>query len=186
MVECTGKELKHKGVIKLKRIVAAVLAIILLATLTVAYAESTSKAEGKFKPTFVKTIGKNQSASQWMLTDSNRALFAVLFTCDFMSEYQDNLDKAPYDFRDLLYGDMYVGRSKNTLILAYRHSGHNDCIIMLFDTEGSEQMAEYGVYDNGTKMDINSYIEAILTEVAISGYYKVEPIDLQKALNNIR
>lgn len=170
----------------MKRIVAAVLAIILLATLTVAYAESTSKAEGKFKPTFVKTIGKNQSASQWMLTDSNRALFAVLFTCDFMSEYQDNLDKAPYDFRDLLYGDMYVGRSKNTLILAYRHSGHNDCIIMLFDTEGSEQMAEYGVYDNGTKMDINSYIEAILTEAAISGYYKVEPIDLQKALNKIR
>ena len=80
---------------------------------------------------------------------------------------------------------MYVGRSKNTLILAYKHAGHNDCIIMLFYTEGAEQMAEFGVYDNETKMDINSFIEAILTEAAISGYYKVEPIDLQKALNKI-
>lgn len=170
----------------MKRIFAFVLTIMLLVTLVSVNAESTSKAEGKFKPTFVKTIGKNQSASQWMLTDSNRALFAVLFAFDFMNEYQDDLDKAPYDFRDLLYGDMYVGRSKTTLILAYKHAGHNDCIIMLFDTEGTEQMAEFGVYDNETKMDINSFIEAILSEAAISGYYKVEPIDLQKALNKIK
>ena len=71
----------------MKRIIAAILAIILLASLVSVNAESTSKAEGKFKPTFVKTIGKNQSASQWMLTDSNRALFAVLFAFDFMNEY---------------------------------------------------------------------------------------------------
>ena len=168
----------------MKRTIAVLLIGVLLASLAFANAESISKAEGKFKPTYVKTIGKNQSALQWMLTESNRALFAILFAFDFMANY-DDLDKAPYDFRDLLYGDMYVGRSRNTLVRAYRHSGNNDCIIMLFDTEGAEQKAEFGVYDNKTKMSINSFIEAILAETAISGYYKVEPIELQKALNKI-
>ena len=170
----------------MKRFIAVLLALIFLASLTFANAESTSKAEGKFKPTFVKTIGKNQSALQWMLSESNRALFAVLFAFDFMNEYQENLDKAPYDFRDLLYGDMYVGRSLNTLILAYKHAGNNDFIIMLFDTAGIEQIAEFAVYDNDSKMNVNSFIETILTEAAINGYYKVEPIDLQKAINKIK
>lgn len=165
----------------MKKIISLILLFVLLIPCVSGNAEP---GGGSFTPLYV--ISSGNTPARWMMTESNRAMFAVLLTFDFMNQFIDNLNKAPYDMRYLLFGDMYVGRSKDTLLLAYKNSSSIEYILMLYDTSNNSQTVNYSIQKEATSKDVDYSINLILAATCANGYYKVEPVDLQKALNSIK